>query len=109
MMKDSKKEQYAAIFSSKGNEKHIEEYSAKNDFDGAAMAKSVISGHWWMPICDLNKQVIGTRVFYLNQSDFGGSVPKWLARQFVPKAVQDTYDSLIKAARDIHIPSSMRL
>lgn len=57
-----------------------------------------------MPLTDLNKKVIGTRIFYLNQSDFGGSVPKWIARQFVPKAVEDTYDALIKAAKNIHIP-----
>ncbi|TNV83384.1 hypothetical protein FGO68_gene16887 [Halteria grandinella] len=98
------KDQYIAIFSSLGNDKIIQSYTSTNDLDGATLARSVISGHWWMPLTDLNKKVIGTRIFYLNQSDFGGSVPKWIARQFVPKAVEDTYDALIKAAKNIHIP-----
>ena len=56
-----------------------------------------------MPLYDSNNKLIGTKIFYLNESTFGGHVPEWLAKAFVPKAVIDTYDALIKSAKDVII------
>ena len=98
LMRDPKKDQYMAIFSSNGNEDIAKQFASNNDLEGSALAKTIISGHWWMPIIE-EGQVVGTKAIYLNQSDFGGNIPKWLVRQFVPKAIIETYDSLIKAAK----------
>ena len=98
MLKDTHKEEYIAIFSSLGNENIIKEYVSTHDLEGSALAKTVISGHWWMPIYDSLNNLVGTKAVYLNQSDFGGNIPKWLQAQFAPKAIIETYDALIKAA-----------
>ena len=48
-------------------------------------------------------QTIGTKIAYLNESNFGGKVPEFVAKQFVPKAILDTYEALTKAAKKIVI------
>lgn len=101
MFKDPNNGHQIAIFSSKGNESIAQEYASKNNLEGSAMAYTVISGHYYMPLLNIEGQVIGTKIFYLNLSDFGGSVPQWLTRKFAPRAIYDTFISLIKAAKNI--------
>lgn len=57
-----------AIFSSKGNEDFWEDYLKNNDIGDYAIAKSVISGHWFRPIYSPHnpKEIIGTDYFYIN-------------------------------------------
>ena len=52
MMRDPIKEHYIVMFSSKGNENIAKQYIDKNDTKGSALAYSVISGHWYMPLLD---------------------------------------------------------
>ena len=101
MFKDQNNGHQTVIFSSKGNESIVQEYTSKNNLEGSVMAYCVISGHYYMPLLNIDSQVIGTKVFYLNQSDFGGKVPQWITRKFAPRAIYDTYISLIKAAKNI--------
>ena len=76
MLKDPLKDQYIIMFSSQGNEAIAQEYSNSHDLNGSALAHAVISGHWYMPLIDAEtKKIIGTKIFYLSQSDFGGKVP----------------------------------
>lgn len=51
-----------AIFSSKGNEDFWEDYVRQNDIGDYAVAKSVISGHWFRPIYSSENptEIIGT-------------------------------------------------
>ena len=99
MMRDPLKSHYLIMFSSKGNERLTQEYTNTHDLEGSALAHAVISGHWYMPLIDeTTGNAVGTKIFYLSQSDFGGKVPGWLVRTFAPKAVRDTFDALIKAA-----------
>lgn len=101
MLRDPATDQYIILFSSRGNEDIAKEYSSTHDLNGSALAHAVISGHWYMPWLDpLTKKLIGTKIFYLSQSDFGGKVPQWIVSSFAPKAVRDTFDALVKAARD---------
>ena len=75
MLKHSGEEQYIVIFSSNGNEQFAANYAATHDLGGSALAHSVISGHWYMPMYNSSNQLVGTKIFYLNQADFGGNVP----------------------------------
>ena len=50
--------------------------------------------------------VIGTKIFFVNESDFGGSVPKWLTQKFAPSALNDYYTDVIEAARKMPRTSS---
>jgi hypothetical protein len=102
MLKDPNREEYIAIFSSLGNEEIIKDYVSTHDLEGSALAKTVISGHWWIPIYDSLGNLVGTKAIYVNQSDFGGNIPKWLQAQFAPRAIIETYDALIKAASEIN-------
>ena len=54
-----------------------------------------------MPLYDSNQNLIGTKIFYLNESTFGGKVPEWLAKSLAPKAVIDTYNALTISAKKI--------
>ena len=76
MLKDPVKDQYIIMFSSRGNEAIAQDYSNTHDLNGSALAHSIISGHWYMPLLDeKTNEVIGTKIFYLSQSDFGGKIP----------------------------------
>lgn len=87
-----------AIFSSKGNEQITKDFKAKNNLD-EVVAYTVISGHMYTPIKDSNNITIGTHIFYLTESNFGGKLPEWIAKSFIPKAIMDTYDSIVKYAK----------
>lgn len=63
------------MFSSKGNEKIAKDYQSTHDLKDSALAHAVISGHWYMPLLDDSNKLIGTKIFYLSKSDFGGKVP----------------------------------
>ena len=43
---------------------------------------------------DPNK-VIGTKITFVNESDFGGSFPKWIIQKFSPPGLNDFYEDLI--------------
>eukprot|EP00347_Sterkiella_histriomuscorum_P000916 403374033 len=93
---DKEKSEYMSIFSSIGNEDYWEDYVRQNDISDYAVAKSVISGHWFRPLYNPQNEteIIGTSVFYLNQADLGGNIPTWLKTTFAPKAIVDGWESL---------------
>ena len=75
LIKYAERNEYLAMFSSDGNEELRADYASKNDLEGAATAHCKISGHWYRPLLDSNQKLIGTKIFYLNESEFGGNVP----------------------------------
>jgi hypothetical protein len=44
-------------------------------------------------------EVIGTRILNANQSDFGGSIPKWVVQSSLPQALFDFVEDLVKYMR----------
>jgi hypothetical protein len=52
----------------------------------------------YIPIKDINNKTIGTHIFYVTESNFGGKLPEWIAKSFIPKAIIDTYDLIVKHA-----------
>lgn len=70
------KDEYYAIFSSKGNEEILEEYVSKNKIGNVVVGKAFMSAYWMKPIRrEGSQEIIGTSVFYVNCCNFGGSVP----------------------------------
>ena len=53
-----------------------------HDLKGLELAVNVISAMKFIPVYkdpeDETSEIIGTRTIFANESDFGGSVPKWL-------------------------------
>jgi hypothetical protein len=40
-------------------------------------------------------KAIGTKIIFVNESDFGGSFPKWIIQKFSPPGLNDFYEDLI--------------
>ncbi len=72
-------EENLVIMSSLGNANYRENYCTEHarDIRGVAHASTNISGFKWSPVLDSAGEVVGTSVVFLNESDFGGSMPKW--------------------------------
>ena len=46
---------------------------------------------------DPTTPVIGTRTIFVNESDFGGSIPKWLVQKLVPRSIHDLFEDVVNA------------
>ena len=66
---------------------------------GMTIAVCNISGFKFYPIFDESGEVIGTKVVFLSESDFGGALPKWFTSHFTPKGIHDFYDDMVKLAK----------
>lgn len=97
LFKNEKNGALLAVFSSKGNEQITKDLKAKNGLD-EVVAFTEISSHMFIPIKDSNNQMIGTHIYYLTESNFGGKLPEWIASSFIPKAITETYDLIVKNA-----------
>ena len=97
LFRSEKTEAFIAVFSSKGNEQITKDLIVKHDLD-EVVAFTVISGHMYIPIKDINNQTIGTHIYYVTESNFGGKLPEWIAKSFIPKAIIDTYNLIVKHA-----------
>ncbi len=97
LFKNEKNGALLALFSSKGNEQITKDLKAKNGLD-EVVAFTVISGHMYIPIKDSNNKTIGTHIYYLTESNFGVKLPEWIASSFIPKAIIDTYELIVKCA-----------
>ena len=66
--------------SSKGNDKYIEQYASTTDVGGLTRAFCMMSGAKFEDIRypSSPETVVGTKITFINESDFGGSVPKWI-------------------------------
>jgi hypothetical protein len=87
------------IMTSEGNEKLKEQYcSSKTDLQDVTVAFCLISGHKYTPIFDEQdkSKVIGTHIIFVSESDFGGSIPKWIITKFAPPSLSEFYDDVIK-------------
>lgn len=62
------------------------------------LGKLKISAYWFKPILQHSK-VIGTKIFYVNQADPGGSLPNWVKTTFAPKAVLELFESLVNVSK----------
>lgn len=49
-----------------------------------------------------NTDIIGTRVVFLNESDFGGSMPKWFLQKFTPFGVHEFYEDLLREVKNFN-------
>ena len=85
------------ISSSRGNQRYLDEYLGAGKHEGKTPADNRFSGHQYTPIYDLldPSKVVGTRVTFVNESDFGGSFPKWILQKFAPPGLNDFYEDLI--------------
>ena len=70
------------IVSSHGCEKERQEYYETHDLEGIELAVNNISAFKFFPIYEIpgdpTSKVVGTQTIFVNESDFGGSIPKWL-------------------------------
>jgi hypothetical protein len=59
-----------------------------------------MSGMRFFPIYDPldASNVIGTHSFFVSQSDFGGSIPKWLVNKMAAGGVHEFFDACITGA-----------
>jgi hypothetical protein len=72
----NEKDEFVVIFSSKGNEKELKEYIELNNLSSSTPGFGFMSGYWFKPIKKEGSiEVLGTTVFHVMHSDFGGSVP----------------------------------
>ncbi len=76
------KEKGIVIVSSLGCEKEKEEYCRTHDLKGLEIATNILSAMIFLPVyedpSDETSKIIGTRTIFVNESDFGGSIPIWL-------------------------------
>jgi hypothetical protein len=106
MMIDAKyvwKEEGVVIVSSLGCEKEKEEYCRTHDLRGLEIAVNVLSAMQFTPVykdpLDETSEIIGTRTIFVNESDFGGSIPKWLVQKFLPKSMHEMYEDVVATTR----------
>lgn len=91
------KDEAMVLVSSEGYEKERDEYFAKNDTRKYEHAVNNISAMKFFPIFDPvdKEKIIGTKTIFVNESDFGGSIPKWLVQKFVPKSIHELFDDVV--------------
>ncbi len=91
-------EEMMCLMSSEGNERERAIYVEQNakEVKGMSHAFCKISGFKFTPVFDDDqKAVIGTSVVFQNESDFGGSMPKWVIQKFTPAGIYEFYEELI--------------
>ena len=83
------------MFCSKGNEEARDKYKQENDISKFVQGFAYISGHWFRPWYEEGTgKLIGTRVFYINQTDMGASMPFWMITKFVPSGIMETFNAV---------------
>ena len=85
------------ISSSRGNDRYQHDYLAAGRNEGKTPANNRFSGHWYQPLLDPldPTKVLGTKIIFVNESDFGGSFPKWIVQKLAPPGLNDFYEDLI--------------
>lgn len=82
------------IFSSRGLEKVKQEYIEAHPSKSFTIVYVDMSAVWLKPLYeregDSTSQIIGTKVFHANITDFGG-IPNWVKNKFGPIAINDTF------------------
>jgi hypothetical protein len=74
-------EENMVIVSSLGCEKEKQEYFETHELKGIELAVNNISAFKFYPIYNEDQTlIIGTHTIFVNESDFGGSIPKWLVQ-----------------------------
>ena len=76
------KDRCVVIVSSLGCDQERDEYLRTHDTKGLELAVNVMSAMKFIPVYkdpeDETSEIIGTKTIFVNESDFGGHVPKWL-------------------------------
>ena len=62
----------------------------------------MISGMKFSPVIH-NNETVGTHVVFVSQSDFGGSIPKWMTQRVAPNAIHEFYDDVVKVAKNVKL------
>ena len=93
------------VMSSVGNEAVREEYRKAHPKEAASWVDAInyMSGMRFSAIYDSKDptKVIGIHSFFVSQSDFGGSVPKWLVNKMAAKGVHEFFDACITGASNV--------
>ena len=91
-------EKSVCITSSECTESFVSDYFKAGKDEGKQLATTALSGHYFEPLFDpLDcKKVIGTSIVFANESDFGGSIPKWITQKMAPGGINDYYEDLVK-------------
>jgi hypothetical protein len=99
------KEDCVVIVSSLGCDKEKEEYCRTHDLRGLEIAVNILSAMKFFPVykdpLDETSEIIGTRTIFVNESDFGGSVPTWLVQKFLPKSIHEMFEDVVVATRQM--------
>ena len=58
-----------------------------------------ISAFKFYPVLNDQGETIGTRTIFVNESDFGGVVPKWIVQFLIPKTLHELFDDVVTLAK----------
>lgn len=75
------------------------------DIKDLCLAINILSGVQFLPLYDSQNKVIGTKAVMLSQSDFGGSLAKWIVQKFTPKGLHEFFDEIVKYVKEMPLTS----
>jgi hypothetical protein len=95
------------IVSSHGCDKEKHEYYETHDLKGMELAVNNISAFKFFPIYETSgdpaSPIIGSQTIFVNESDFGGSIPKWLVQKLVPMSIHDLFEDVVVATKNMQV------
>jgi len=65
------------------------------------MAKCHVAGWYLSPVHDSEGNQVGTRIFYLQSGDSGGSIPSFVQNSFAPKTAKQCVMNLCEYLRKL--------
>lgn len=74
-------------------------YYENYDVGRLELALNNISGFKFYPILNDQGETIGTHTIFVNESDFGGIVPKWIVQFLIPKVLYELFDDVVTRAK----------
>ena len=74
-------------------------YFDTHDIGRLELAINNISAFKFYPILNEQGETIGTRTIFVNESDFGGVVPKWIVQFLIPKTLHELFDDVVTLAK----------
>jgi hypothetical protein len=77
----------------------IKTYFETHDIGRMEKAINNISAFKFYPVLNEQGETIGTRTIFINESDFGGVVPKWIVQFLIPKTLHELFDDVVTLAK----------
>ncbi|TNV80609.1 hypothetical protein FGO68_gene8835 [Halteria grandinella] len=90
-----------AIMSSQGMDAFREIYQERFSQKDVTYGYDLMTAFKFEAVCDAGGVPQGTRVAFVSQSDFGGSVPKSLVQRVAPKEICGFLDEIVQAAKKV--------